>query len=101
MTHIGAIIRLAHRLPRISRRFEKVHSDDLLVVASEVIDYMELMQNSIERGWTGIAIAAAAAIDNELGRMERLTDARDRYKDTGDILGLMSAYKAFIYGSRT
>lgn len=62
---------------------------------------MELMQNSVERGWTGIAIAAAAAIDNELGRMERLTDARDRYKDTGDILGLMSAYKAFIYGSRT
>lgn len=100
MSDINAIIRLAHRLPRICRRFEKVHNDDVLAVSSEVIDCMELMQNAVERGWTCIAIAAAAEIDNRLGRIESLTKARTRYKDTGDILGLLSTYRAFVYGNR-
>lgn len=100
MSDMQATIRLAHRLPRISRRFERVHSDDLLIIAARVVRYMELMQTYVELGEPGIVLAAAVAIDNKLGRVERLTEARARYKDTGDILGLLSTYRAFIYGNR-
>lgn len=100
MTDINAIIRLAHRLPRISKRFGKVHYDDLLIVAAEVVDCMEIMQTCMEQGQQGIVLAGAVCVDNKLGRMKCLTDARIRYKDTGDILGLMSAYRAFVYGNR-
>lgn len=71
-----------------------------LELASSIMDKEDQLEECVINGETELAEAFAEYIARKTPFTETFSNAFDRYTKDGDILGLISRYKAAIYGGR-